>query len=390
MTGHEPSTALHRVPHWIIDVALAGLIVAQAVFPFPSEIGEATPLGTVAILLPAALLPMRRRHPLVILASCVTCFAIAAFAAPMAPSAFLATAIAMYAVAVQTDRRTTITTALAVLVVVVPLTVLTSGASAFEALPIQGAVTVGFAAALGDGVRNRRAYIAEITTRALHAEATRESEASRRVAEERLRIARDLHDVVAHQISVISLNAGVATTTLDARPDAAREALATIREAARRVLGEIGGLLAVLRSEDEQSRSPQPGLAQLDPLVEDFAASGIEVSIRSENDISALPPAVDVIAYRILQEALTNALKHGSGGRAHLLIDQDRDNLRLVVTNPVADPTTDPPSETRGHGLQGIRERVVSLHGQTDVSIRGGTFRLEVALPIGQPPEDPQ
>jgi signal transduction histidine kinase len=382
MSAREPQPALRRVPPWLIDVSLSTLVAAQAFLHLPGEPSASTPLGVAAAALPAGFLFLRRRHPFPVLALCVFFFVGAVLTGPMAPASLLATAVAMYAVAVQTDRRTTLLTALAVLVPVMGVTLIDSGANALEPLPVQAAVTIGFAAALGEGVRIKRAYLAEMTARALHAEATRESEASRRVAEERLRIARDLHDVVAHQITVISLNAGVASSSLDTRPDAAREALATIRTAARRVLGEIGGLLAVLRSEDETLPGPQPGLAQLDVLTEDFATSGLKVGTRIGGDITSIDSAVDVVAYRVLQEALTNALKHGTGGRAHVLIENDRDNLHIVVTNPSRDSTTMPATTTAGHGLQGIEERAASVSGNANIEKSGGTFRVEVTLPV--------
>lgn len=242
-------------------------------------------------------------------------------------------------------------------------------------------LTVGFFGAAGDAVRSRRAFIAGLTQRALDAEQAREAEASRRVAEDRLRIARDLHDAVAHQISVVSLNAGVASRALEDDPDTAREALATVRTAARRVLSEIGDLMSSLRAEDDgAARAPVPSLTRVAALTDDFEASGLLVTSRVDADVSALPAAVDVTAYRVIQEALTNAQKHGSDSRAHVLIERDAAGLRIVVSNPAATvPVTD---ATPGLGILGMRERVAAVGGTLQASREGGTFRVDVLLPI--------
>ncbi len=230
---------------------------------------------------------------------------------------------------------------------------------------------------LADSVRNRRAYIAEIVARADHAEATRESEAARRVSEERLRIARDLHDVVAHQISLISLNASVALAGLNAQSDPTRTALLAIKGASRRVLGDIGDLLAVLRSDDEASLVPQPGLEQLPDLIDDFARAGLVVTVRHEGGVPRLTPTGDVVAYRAVQEALTNATKHGDGARAHLLVHSTAEQVRIVVTNPTAADAF----AGDGFGLSGMRERVAAVRGTMEIAIEAGVFRLAIVLP---------
>jgi signal transduction histidine kinase len=293
----------------------------------------------------------------------------------------------MFAVAVRNDRRRTVIVAAVAAVTILGLGLLAGIGSVFDPRAFQLAVTIAFAAAAGDAARSHRAYIDAITERAVRAEATRESEARRRVAEDRLRIARDLHDTVAHQISVISLNAGVASSALESRPEAARDALAVIRSASRSVLGEIGDLLSVLRAEsddplsDAPSTAPQPGLDRLGELVARFAQSGLDVTVRIEGDVRRLPEAVDRVAYRVIQEALTNAHKHGTEHRAHLLVEVTGDAARIVVTNPAADAA---PVSTRptGHGLLGVRERVASVRGTVESGLTAGGYRLAVILPL--------
>ena len=392
--GHAP----RRWPAWIGDVVAAVLIVVAAAASYPGhDLLPGNPLGFAAAVAPAAILPLRRRWPIPVLAACVVLFAVAAFTGALGAGLELATAIAVFGVAVRTDRRTTLITAVVTAVLLVGIGLLSGIASPFEPRTFQYAVTIGFAAAAGEATRSRRAYIAAITERAVRAEETRESEARRRVAEDRLRIARDLHDAVAHQISVISLNAGVASSALESRPEAAREALSTIRSAARAVLGEIGDLLAMLRAEDSGGASdavgpaPQPGLDRLDELVARFRESGLEVTLRVDGDLARLPVATDLVAYRVLQEALTNAHKHGAEHRVHILVEVRPDAARLVVRNPVATGASATATASgAGHGLLGIRERVASVRGTVEAGPAPGGYRLTVTLPLPSDRVDPR
>ncbi|MFT4212941.1 MAG: histidine kinase [Microbacterium sp.] len=376
MTAVAPRPLL-PVPQWAWDAAASLLVIAAAVVRFPESHADRTMLGWVAALLPALLVLGRRRLLWPVLAACVVCFAVAVLGSSFTPGSPIAVSIAVYTVFVQTERRVALWTAGATGVVLVVLTVVAGGLWPPPGI-VQVAVTLGFAAALGDAVRTRRAYIAEITERALRAEATREAEASRRVAEDRLRIARDLHDAVAHQISVISLNAGVASSALDAHPEVTREALGTIRAASRTVLGEIGDMLATLRApEDAAVLTPTVGLSGLDGLLETFAASGLAVTVRRDDADAALTAAADVVAYRVIQEALTNAHKHGGEPRAHLRLSVADGWLRITVTNPAGAPASSP-----GHGLTGIRERVTAVRGAVEAGVDGTVFRLRVSLPL--------
>lgn len=376
----EPRRRLLRVPGWVPSTVLSAFILLPAIFPMPEGIGERTPLGVIVTAVPALLIWGRHRWPLAVLAGCVACFCVAVFTAPLSPLSVLATATAMYALAVQSDRRRTLVVTIAVIIAILPVCLAAVSNGVLEPLPVAVSVTVCFAAALGDGVRSRRAYIAEITDRAVRAEATRESEAARRVSEERLRIARDLHDVVAHQITVISLNTSLASAQLRTDPDEAEAALVTVRTASRRVLSDIGNLLSLLRAGDEATDAPQPGLADLDSLIDEFRASGLDVTVRREDPMIELSPGTDSVAHRVIQEALTNALRHGSEGRAHVLIAGDEDGMRVIVTNPV-DATTTRPATAGGYGLQGLRERVASVRGMFSADLRGGLFRVEATFP---------
>jgi signal transduction histidine kinase len=221
----------------------------------------------------------------------------------------------------------------------------------------------------------------------VQAEQTRDAEASRRVAEDRLRIARDLHDTVAHQISVISLHAGVAAKAIDDDPDAAKAALAIVRGASRRVLGEIGNLVGVLRSADDaQHFAPPPGLERLAALITDFQSSGLHVDVSVDGDLNDLPASVDLVGYWVVQEALTNAHKHGSAPAADVRITRSPSQLHVVVTNPAAAQpsrsTSQPGRSTAGHGLLGVRERVDAVGGDVFAGHNGAVFRIEAVLPL--------
>ena len=282
-------------------------------------------------------------------------------------------------------RRPAVIVAAATAVAVAALSIYAARETGFDPRVFQFAVSVAFAAAVGDATRSRREYIEAITERAERAERTREAEAQRRVAEERLRIARDLHDAVAHQIAVISLNAGVASASMMKRPERAQEALTLIRGAARTVLGEIGDLLNVLRAGEDptdEPAPPQPDLSRIDDLVRAFAAVGMRVTVRTEGDITAVTGSTAIVAYRVLQEALTNAHKHGAEGRAHVLVEAGHDTLRLTVTNPVGVKRPEARTNGGGHGLLGIRERVAAVHGSVETIPGAGSFRLTATLPL--------
>jgi signal transduction histidine kinase len=265
---------------------------------------------------------------------------------------------------------------------------LIAGFADFDPRLIQAALTIVTGAAAGDATRSRRETIASITERAVRAEETRESEATRRVAHERLSIARDLHDAVAHQIAVISLNAGVASSALETRPEAAREALATIRTASREVLSEIGDLLHMLRSDEDpdapDSALPQPGFDRLEELVARFRAAGLAIDFRSEGDFADLPGSIGIVAYRVVQEALTNAHKHGSERTAVVSIAASPRQVRIEVTNPRSMANVATRGPTGGHGLLGMKERVASVRGSLETGIQRGLYRVIALLPVSR------
>lgn len=206
----------------------------------------------------------------------------------------------------------------------------------------------------------------------------------RRVDEERLRIARELHDVLAHSISVINVQAGVGLALLDSDPEQARAALTTIKAASKEALGEVRQVLDTLRAPGDAPRAPAPGLDRLSELVEQAATAGLGVEVVAEGRARALPPGVDLAAFRIVQEALTNVVRHSGARTARVGLLWQRDGLELRVEDdgPAA-PAPAGGAGGGGNGLLGIRERVAALRGAVEAGPRpGGGFRVVARLPL--------
>ncbi|MGJ0388246.1 sensor histidine kinase [Microbacterium sp. CGR1] len=368
------------------DVLSAALIVAVAVLPFPVETFRATGMLLIPALAPAVVMPLRRRWPLPALGVSLACVVAVAAAGSISPSALLAVAIACYAVLDHLGRRIGLLALGASVVVAFFAGGWALGGDLFDSTALQFILIIVLGGALGDTARSRREFAAAMTERAERAERSRDDEARRRVAEDRVRIARDLHDVVAHQIAVISLNAGVASSSLETRPERAREALTTVRSASRTVLADIGGLMTLLRAdtdtdtdEREVELRPQSGLADLDVLLAGFRGAGLRVDLRGPDHGLALSPAGDHVAYLVLQEALTNAHKHGRGGTATGAIRTEGAAVRMTIVNPTANESSEPPRA--GHGLRGLQERIAAVGGAVHFGSEGGVFSLEAWIP---------
>jgi signal transduction histidine kinase len=230
-------------------------------------------------------------------------------------------------------------------------------------------------------IRARREREAELVTHATALELTQEERARAAVAEERTRIARELHDVVSHGISVMVLQARGGRRLLETEPAATREALDTIEAAGEQALTEMRRLLGLLRADDEAlALAPQPSLARIDDLAERMRATGLPVEVTVEGEPVALPQGVDVSAYRIVQEALTNALKHAGNARAHVVIRYRPDTLDIEVLD---DGPGDGDGGGSGHGLAGIRERVGIYGGELESGARpDGGYALRARLPL--------
>lgn len=373
-----------RVPGAVSDVLVALFVCTVTFAPSPGHSYGVPPLWSLALTgVAVVVLLFRRRHPVPALAGVLLVFAVAALTDLINPGLGIAVAVATFSVTSRAARRVGLIATSSAVAAVVVLTLLSTIGGDLDPRVVQYALAVLVGAAIGDATRSRREYIRAVMDRAERAEQTREAEAQRRVSEERLRIARDLHDAVAHQISVISLHAGVASSAVDTRPEKAKESLATIRSAARTVLGEIGALLDVLRSDDDDApTAPQPGIDRVDALVARFADAGLDVTVRVEGDPARATGAAGLVAYRVLQEALTNAHKHGAEHRAHVLLAEGDGALTIVVTNPVSVDAVAAPGSRRG--LTGLRERVASVRGVVETGPAPGGWRVSARLPFDQ------
>jgi signal transduction histidine kinase len=340
-----------------------------------------------ALLLVAAaglVLAVKRRYPVTVLAVSTACVVAYSLPGNVNGAVLLAPAIALFTVAQLLPVRRALLVAALTLVVLMAATAqgnpLGPTGGGFFLIPalIAAAVFGGIA------VANRRAYVASIQARA-------EELASRRVDEERLRIARELHDIVAHTMATISVQAGVASHVLGENPAAAGEALRAIRQSSKDGLRELRAILNVLRQADEDNPTqPAPGLAQLDALVTRTCQAGLPTTVSTDGQPGQLPPAVDLAAYRIVQESLTNVIKHAGPATAAIALRYDDTGLRIEVTDTgaglpggsAAGSVTEGSVSGGGHGIIGMRERAASVGGTLEAGPgQAGGYRVVAELP---------
>jgi signal transduction histidine kinase len=252
--------------------------------------------------------------------------------------------------------------------------------ASFPTAPILfGVVVWGGAFVVGDQVRQRRQRHADLVERAHRAERELEREVRLAAAEERTRIARDLHDSAAHAINVILVQAGAARLLQARDADAVRAALTTIEDVARETIGEIDLLVRGLREDQAGEVEPPPGLSALETLAERHRATGLAIDVHVAGRVRPLPRRVDQAAYRILQESLTNAARHGDGA-ARVDVHYDEGELELSVANPVA-AAANGATGSGGHGILGMRERASLLGGTLAAGREGDAFRVRARLP---------
>ncbi|MEU0189484.1 sensor histidine kinase [Streptomyces afghaniensis] len=297
---------------------------------------------------------------------------------------------ALYWLATSTDRRTTraygITTMVAVTIAAVladsmdhlSLVLRTIGPFFWLLLPL----------AAGRGTQVRRAYLKAVQARAEHAERTREEEARLRVTEERMRIARELHDVVAHHMALANAQAGTAAHLALTSPEQTQKILTDLTGTTSSALRELKATLGLLRQDDSgdgdpgsPALEPSPGLGRLPELVSACESAGLEVTVTTEGEPQPLSPGVDLTAFRIVQEALTNVSKHAAAEAAHVRLSYTGSRLLITVTND--GPTAAEPAQGRGFGVMGMRERAVSIGGELCAGPRPqGGFEVSTALPL--------
>ncbi|MEV8329789.1 sensor histidine kinase [Streptomyces niveus] len=353
----------------------------------------------VIAVVSCAVLPLRRRAPLAALAATTASGVLVAplglLPSPLIVAPALITAYS-YALSARTERRAAGAVLLTSVVLLVASTPLFGGVSWQDASRMGSVAAFPLmAGVLGHSVRNRRAYLAAVEERARRAEESRDGEARRRVAEERVRIARELHDLVAHQITLANAQATVAAHLFDIRPEQTRKSLRELVETTGHALDELRSTVGLLRQSGDTAgpAEPAPGLSRLPALLASFHSAGLEVSVEQEGTPRPLAPGVDLTAYRIVQEALTNVTKHAATDSARVHLAWNRDHVTVTVADDGEGATGRPgaatvPGRPPGYGLIGMRERATAAGGQLSAGRRPeGGFLVSAELPL--PPARP-
>ncbi len=341
--------------------------------------------GALALVAVACLaLAWRRQWPVAVLGISTAAVCIFTLLGYVNGAAMLAPAIAVYSMATLVSTWRAAGLALATLTV---LMAATAAANPFGKITgggfylIPGLIIAALLA--GIAVANRRAYVASIQDRA-------QEDARRQVVEERLRIARELHDVVAHTMATINVQAGSAAHVLATRPEVAAEALQAIKAASKDGLRELRAILNVLRqADDADPTQPAPGLAQLDTLVAGARRAGLATTLTVTGTAVPLPAAADLAAYRIIQESLTNTIRHAGPATAAVAVSYTGDEVRICVTDTGLGQPVEAGGNgtgTGGHGLAGMRERAAAVGGSVETGpAPGGGFRVMARLPLPAP-----
>jgi signal transduction histidine kinase len=407
----EPRAVPLRLPALVQDVLLAlfitvtqvqGTMIRNAAEVVQRPLTDLRYLGFVLLIASGLVIAVRRRWPVpVLVTTALASLVYYSLEFPDGPG-WLGLFVALYTVAAYGDgRRSLVITGVGVTVLAVDWLV--------AATDIEPRAAIGWvffrigasvmSVALGESVRSRRVIAAEAQERAELAERTREEEARARVDAERLRIAREVHDTVAHAITIINVQAGVTAHVLDKRPDIAREALRTIEQTSSRALGEMRAILGVLRGDgdDDGGRVPYPGLEQIGELTAKACEAGLDLRLEEISCPAPMPGAVDSAAYRILQESITNVIRHVGPTRVTVALKVGIEVLEIRVTDegrpagagddlvnlPARQPVSTGGSAKPGRGILGMRERCLLLGGELDAGpLPGGGFEVRARLPL--------
>jgi signal transduction histidine kinase len=390
VSAHDARRRPAAVGPWVFDAALAvaatvaGVLVFATMLP-PASGGPRTAAGYALIVAHTLPIAVRRWFPLPVLAwALATGLGFASLGFNLVPLG-LAILIYVYTVAARCRRPVSLA-GLAVTEVVLVLVFLARPRALGDRSSLLGdCLAVAAAWWLGDGTRRRQEAMVAVAERAAELERAREELAKGAVVEERLRIARELHDVVAHGMSIIAVQSGVGAHVLDSQPEEARKALAAIEVTSRQALTEMRRLLGVLRQEAEPVGSlvPTPGLAEVDALAAEVAKAGGRVEVRIEGTRPELPLGLDLSAYRIVQEALTNVVRHAGPATARVHIRYAPAAVDIEVTDDGRGGRA--PGRGDGHGIVGMRERAALYGGSLEAGpLPGGGFRVTASLPVDE------
>ncbi len=376
--------ARERVARWA-EWIIVSLLIGSALYEILLSQGGGWPGSPVAssALAAAIILPvlLRRRFPLAVLLVVLTASAVQYAYAGDAFQPWFAFVLAFYAVAAHSERRRAVLGGIigALAVGAVDIAKLLEGDAFGDVVPAWFFVAGVWA--FGRWMRSRRFQTERLLERAVVLEREREEKARAAVAEERARIARELHDVVAHSVSVMVVQAQAAQRLAEAgRADLLQQTLGSIETTGRQALVEMRRLLGVLRHTDaDLSLAPQPGLGDLDDLVAQVREASLPVELRIEGEAETLPPGVDLSAYRIVQEALTNTLKHAGPAKARVTVRYRNDDVEVEITD---DGAGNRKGGGSGQGLIGMRERVAVYGGTFESGRHDGGYRVRARLPL--------
>lgn len=386
----------------LLGAGLGLLFVAGSVVS-PDWLSDEAPVdltltapGFVLTAVAAVGLTQWRRRPAATLAVLTMSTAVSLVGGWQAHLAMLALALAMYGFTVRSPRTRALAAACAV-TIAVGIGGVVGGLWRDDWHHLDTIVLlVWTSTAIAVAVQDRRTTIAALEDRARRAEESREATARRRVVEERVTIARELHDVIAHHVAVMSVQSGVAEHLLERDPAAARVALGHVRGSARAVLSELQAVLGVLRQDETAAPvAPAPGLSGLGELIASFRATGAHLETRVPTVLPLLPPAADAAAFRLVQEALTNVQKHAATASTTVRVEVLSDSVLVAVSNtrPALHPRTAEPGEWdapaggagSGLGLVGMRERVTAAGGSLEAGpTPQGGFTVAARLPLIQ------
>lgn len=376
--------SLRRLEPVVIDRVLAAVLAVAVSLEvaltssFEDRVGVWLPAGLVMALAIA----WRRRHPLAVAVLVTGADGVAGFLSgpPTSVAIVVAWIAALYGLAVWASRAAFV--AGTVWTVGTIVLVGQSPEASPEETQVWLVATVVALPLVRLVVRRRELRAEDLLRRAELLEREQELRAREAAVEERARIARELHDIVGHSVSVMVVQAGAERRVLPPGLDSTRDALVQIEQTGRQALAEMRRLLGMLRRRDEPPElAPPPGLARLETLVDGVREAGLPVELRSEGDPVPLPPGLDLTAYRIVQEGLTNILKHAGRARAQVLLRYEERELQIEIADDGAGPSA---SDLDGHGLAGIRERVLLHGGDFEARARNGRgFTVRVRLPLG-------
>ena len=395
----ELRTRLRRSP-MALDALLAVGLTALSLVVIAGgarDLGSYDPLSLVLLVLQTLPLVFRRQYPLIVLAVTAGATIVHAALAAESLNATLGFLVALYTVGERVDRRRSSLAALATGLGIGVLIALRAQMPAALSGFVQTELAVFVAWVLGTWSRDRRAHIETIEERSRRLEHEREERAERAVVAERERIARELHDVVAHHVSVIVIQAGAALRALDRRPVDARAAVEAIDATGRQALGDMRRMLGILgrpggdgqagaSGAGTDALAPMPSLERLGELLEQVRTVGLPVELSVAGEPRPLEPGLELSAYRIIQEALTNVLKHAPGSRARVAVRYGTSALEVeIVDQGPGEGRSRPMREfdESGHGLIGMRERVAVFDGTFAAGRVGRGFRVAATFPLG-------